>query len=199
MAEDKKNIYGVDRIVDRRIRNGAFQYLVKWTDSWVDGEEQLDNFEDFVKKFKKEKKTKTASKNKRYDVESIVDKRVQYLVKWLDCPHSENTWEPEENLMTSCKNVVEKFELCRAAEKRVKEADSTMVTDKQVRGFDRGLEPERIIGASDSSGQLLYLIKWSGINEADLVASTEANKKCPEAVIKFFEDRLTWHVDDKEK
>lgn len=41
--------------------------------------------------------------NAEYDVEEILDcryvrQRVKYLVKWLDYPHSEDTWEPKENL-----------------------------------------------------------------------------------------------------
>ena len=29
----------------------------------------------------------------------------------------------------------------------------------KLRGFERGLDPERIVGATDSSGELMFLIK----------------------------------------
>uniref|UniRef100_A0A2I3GML1 Chromo domain-containing protein n=1 Tax=Nomascus leucogenys TaxID=61853 RepID=A0A2I3GML1_NOMLE len=126
-------------------------------------------------------------------MENVLDQRVA------------NGKEPEENLY--CPELIETF---LNSQKAGKEKDGTKrkslsysesddskskkrdAADK-ARGFTRGLEPERIIGARIANGELMFLKKWKDSDKADLVLAKEANMKCPQIVIAFYEERLTRH------
>jgi len=158
-----------------------------------------------------------------YVVEEILQKRFsggrhEYLLKWKGYGPEDNTWEPVDNL--GCPELIEAFEKEWAEKQKAKEkgrkrtaTDSVSEAEKpkekkkvksasretsraKLTGFDRGLEAEKIIGATDSSGELMFLMKWRDTDEADLVPARQANVKCPQVVIGFYEERLTWHQNN---
>lgn len=164
-----------------------------------------------------------------YSVERVLDRRiragkVEYFLKWKGYASEENTWEPEENL--DCPDLIQAFEEQRkkseangiadqsskkrktspvpaAAKKKLPDDKSIDAAggkvEQQKMGFDRGLEAREIIGATDRSGELMFLMRWKSIDDADLVPAKLANIKCPQVVIKFYENRLTWHKSSDEK
>jgi len=140
-------------------------------------------------------------------VEKLMDKRirngcVEYLISWQGYGPDENTWEPKKNL--DCPALIRDFEDKLKAKKQKPGSGGAAKEphpeeSQRVRGFDRGLQAERIIGATDSSGELLFLMKWKGSDEADLVAARQANVKCPQVVIQFYEERLSWHSSSQDE
>jgi hypothetical protein len=60
-------------------------------------------------------------------------------------------------------------------------------------GFERGLEAEKVLGATDSAGELMLLVKWCHSNEADLVPARIVNVRCPSLVIDFYEQHSFWN------
>jgi chromobox protein 1 len=164
----------------------------------------------------------TEEEEEEYSVEKVIDKRVgkngkiEYLLKWKGYGDEDNTWEPKDNL--DCEDLMAAFEKARKEKDASKKSSKAVTGDKRKsagagtsdskkkksdgddrpRGFDRNLDPERIIGATDSSGELMFLIKWKSSDEADLVPAREANVKCPQTVIKFYEERLTWHTSSQD-
>ncbi|XP_060854452.1 chromobox protein homolog 1-like [Rhopalosiphum padi] len=47
-------------------------------------------------------------------------------------------------------------------------------------------QAEKIVGVTDFSGPLTFLVKFKGIDEAELIPAKEANKKFPQIVLDFY-------------
>lgn len=115
--------------------------------------------------------------------------QVEYLLKWIGYPEEENTWEPVNNLdcpdlisnyekehNTKLLTAVEPAEAVskngvseesvdiedikkNGTDLKVEEEQSEHEDNEPI-GFERGLEPEEILGATEQDGQILFLMKW---------------------------------------
>ncbi|XP_005190971.1 chromobox protein homolog 3 [Musca domestica] len=146
---------------------------------------------------------KNQAKETGFVVEKIMDKRitpegkVEYFIKWRGYPNSDNTWEPEENC--DCPSIIQKFEESRAKSKKRGEKKPKMEEIQKLRGYDRGLPIEQIVGATDANGQISYLVKWQFCDEFDLVYGEELKQKNPEFIIDFYEKRSIYqrNINDR--
>ncbi|CAH0700885.1 unnamed protein product [Spodoptera exigua] len=171
--------YVVEKVLDKRTVKGKVQYLLKWKgykeeeSTWepvenLDCEELIKTFEENRKEKEKESKTKKP--------EDRGKKRVR--------ESSEETSSGRKGRGASVSSAEDHKDTSKRERKE----------DKSKSGFDKGLKAEKIIGASDATGELMFLIKWADSDEAELVPARVANVKCPQQVIAFYEERLTWHT-----
>ncbi|KAM3959132.1 chromobox protein homolog 5 [Aphomia sociella] len=170
--------YVVEKVLDKRTVKGKVQYLLKWKgykeeESTWEPEENLD-CEELIRTFEENRKEKEKTKKP----EDRGKKRVR--------ESSEDTsGTGRKGRATSVSSADDQKEGKKEKERK---------DDKSKSGFDKGLKAEKIIGASDATGELMFLIKWADSDEAELVPAKVANVKCPQQVIAFYEERLTWHT-----
>ncbi|NWR25766.1 CBX1 protein, partial [Emberiza fucata] len=145
----------------------------------------------------------------------------------------DNTWEPEENLdcpdliaefLQSQKTAHESEK--SEGSKRKAESDTEDKGEEskpkkkkeevRLEGDPGKRSPRKIPGKAIPGGVFKeweagglgrrgwMSLAWQNSDEADLVPAKEANIKCPQVVISFYEERLTWHSypsedDDKKE
>nr|ACO11832.1 Chromobox protein homolog 1 [Lepeophtheirus salmonis] len=189
--EEEEEEYSVEKVLDKRVgKNGKVEYLLKWKgygdeDNTWEPKENLD-CEDLIETFEK---------NRRMKKEAEKSKSGGNNSSSSGGGGSSTNNNNNTDSTSSSTNQAEKRKSTSSSNEK---SESRKADDDRPRGFDRNLDPERIIGATDSSGELMFLIKWKGSDEADLVPAREANVRCPQTVIKFYEERLTWHTPNQE-
>ncbi|XP_062278324.1 chromobox protein homolog 3b isoform X2 [Scomber scombrus] len=155
--------------------------------------------------------------------------RVEYFLKWKGFTDAENTWEPEDNLdcpelieeflrnaHLSEMNEEEQSELFIPKEEMTEQeteiscmqsqqqshtvhSDSNILESDTPTNLSTYLEPECIIGSTDRQGELMFLVKWKNSDDVALLPAREASARCPQVVIDFYEQKLTWHCGDEEQ
>ncbi|XP_061919010.1 chromobox protein homolog 3b isoform X1 [Entelurus aequoreus] len=153
----------------------------------------------------------------------IFNGRVEYLLKWKGFTDADNTWEPEDNL--DCPELIEDFlrnhfsgvdeEVEQEFVLKEEMADETEISPSQTHTHhcdgdgvgdadspaDHSAypQPDCIIGSTDRKGELVFLVKWKNSGDVALLSAHEASARCPQAVIDFYEQRLTWHCGEDEQ
>ncbi|XP_039662915.1 chromobox protein homolog 3b isoform X2 [Perca fluviatilis] len=157
----------------------------------------------------------------------IFNGRVEYFLKWKGFTDAENTWEPEDNL--DCPELIEEFlrnthfsevneeerseqEFIPKEEMTEQETEISFMQSQQQGNSEPNdkqsdsptnlstyLEPECIIGSTDRQGELMFLVKWKNSDDVALLPAREASVRCPQVVIDFYEQKLTWHCGDEEQ
>ncbi|XP_069093633.1 chromobox protein homolog 1 isoform X2 [Pleurodeles waltl] len=205
VLEEEEEEYVVEKVLDRRVVKGKVEYLLKWKgfsdeDNTWEPEENLD-CPDLIAEFLQSQKSahetdKSDSSKRKAESDSELGDESKPKKKKEEPDPRKNTTEAEK-LEGSKRKADSDSEIGEESKPKKKKEEI-----EKPRGFSRGLDPERIIGATDSSGELMFLMKWKDSDEADLVPAKEANLKCPQVVISFYEERLTWHSypsEDEEK
>ncbi|XP_075991880.1 chromobox protein homolog 5-like [Anticarsia gemmatalis] len=173
--------YVVEKVLDKRTVKGKIQYLLKWK-----GYKEEESTWEPVENLDCEELIKTYEENHKKDKEPKTTKKPEDRGKKRVRESSEEKSSGRKGRGTSVSSADEH------REKRDRK------DDKAKSGFEKGLKAEKIIGASDATGELMFLIKWADTDEAELVPAKVANIKCPQQVIAFYEERLTWHTPAEE-
>lgn len=127
-----------------------------------------------------------------YEVEKILkrrcteDGRSWLYVKWLGWDNKFNTWEQEDRMdeVEQYEHFLKNFEQKRFLPPGTKGAN--------VKGFDRSLLVDSIIGAKCDDGKHLFLVKWKEVDFTEWVPAEDADSCCPKLVIDFYEKFILW-------
>ncbi|KAG7469680.1 hypothetical protein MATL_G00131440 [Megalops atlanticus] len=169
----------VEKIIHRRVTDGKVEYYLKWkgftdADNTWEPEDNLDCpelIEEFLKTFSIPGESEGE------------DLKPPGLQRHAEDPSEVNT----------------EYELSQCERRGIEVQDPGEHETASPAGFISQLEPERIIGSTDKQGELMFLVKWKGTEEVALLSAREASARCPQVVIAFYEQKLTWHCGDEEQ
>ena len=209
----------VEKILNRRLKKGVIQYYIKWKDfpsddnTWepasnLNCDSMIEEFEESLREEKEKEKEKEKQKEKQKErkrEESLKSKSKNRSARYAESgSDTDEDWIVDNDRSTPARSS-------KKRQSSVKNKSSVMVDSdsetenvrpplaKRLCGFDRGFEPEKIIGATDIGGDLKFLVKWKDHPDTELIPASLANERIPQAVISFYEDRLTWQTTTDKK
>lgn len=179
----------VEKIIRRRILNGRVEYFLKWK-GFTDADntwEPQDNLDcpELIEEFL------------RQNIHLLEEETEEVQNEQHELIPKEEMTEQETEI--SCMQSLQPQQQALAVQ-----SDSSVLhpNDEQSdssTNLSTYLEPECIIGSTDRQGELMFLVKWKNSDDVALLPAREASTRCPQVVIDFYEQKLTWHCGDDEQ
>lgn len=85
----------------------------------------------------------------------------------------------------------------REPTKELKQEPACTKAEEGSNGFARGYVVENLVGITQEGNKFLFLVKWQGLDEMEMVPSAEVRKFVPEMMIDFYENRIIWRKKDQ--
>jgi len=152
-AEDTSTSYYVEDVIGHRIIDNSVFYLVRWEgypdseNTWEPLENLITDYDWLVNQY--HERLTSVKAGDRFIPRAILGEKtvngsLHYLVRWLGCPDSENTWEPAMNL--------------RHFKHLLKKKEETPPDDQDLNVFRTALA---ITGHRGAGDELEYSCRWA--------------------------------------
>ncbi|KAM9724141.1 chromobox protein homolog 3b isoform 1-T2 [Menidia menidia] len=173
----------VEKIILRRVSNGRVEYFLKWK-GFTDAEntwEPEDNLDcpELIEEFLRNAHLSEGNEEEQSQQELIPKEEMTEQETEISCVQPQQQAEALQSDFTVLHS----------------EGDQSDATTN----LSTYLEPECIIGSTDRKGELMFLVKWKNSDDVALLPAHEASARCPQVVIDFYEQKLTWHCGEEEQ
>nr|XP_020468516.1 chromobox protein homolog 3-like [Monopterus albus] len=173
----------VEKIIRRRVSNGRVEYFLKWK-GFTDAEntwEPEDNLDcpELIGEFLRTNHVSEENDEEQTEQEFIPKEEPTEQETEISCMRPQQ----QAHTVSNDSDVLEP---------NSERSDATT-------NLSSYLEPECIIGSTDRQGELMFLVKWKNSDDVALLPAREASARCPQVVIDFYEQKLTWHCGDEEQ
>ncbi|KAM6967453.1 chromobox protein homolog 3b [Aplochiton taeniatus] len=170
----------VEKIIRRRVADGRVEYFLKWK-----GFTDVDN---------------TWEPEDNLDCPELIE---EFLRNHLSGVNEDECLQPQEpQLIPKEESAEQETEISHPQAYIQQRARDIQEPDEEQPDTPTDLsshpEPECIIGSTDRQGELMFLVKWKNSDDVALMSAREASARCPQVVVDFYEQKLTWHTGDEE-
>ena len=147
--------------------------------------------------------------DQQYEVEAILNHRkigktTEYLIKWVGYDDSENTWEPEKNVIENSKEMLQSYWDSVKEKAKNKKAEKAKEHDKH-KEKEKGKKEKKkttqtkkkapqskvkIIGCTKKeNGDIIFALNIDGENK--MLPNSIVKEKYPKDLFAFYESKIT--------